>query len=108
MTTYALFPLYFSGTSALAEVPNGVIVRSRTATTFLSVSLNSLSITSTLRGIYFNLNINDFDVYIFIIDIYRYLYILVSCYCSKVVLLSGRRKWSEPLLWIMSSTTIFF
>ena len=99
MTTYALFPRYFSGTSALAEVPNGVIVRSRTATTFLSVSLNSLSITSTLRGISFNLNIYEFTVYIFNIDIYRYLYILVGCICFKVVLLSGKRKrWGKKFV----------
>src|SRR3989338_6003285 len=51
MTTYARFPTYFTGTSALAELPNGVTVRSRTAVTFLSVSLNSCFVTSTFLGI---------------------------------------------------------
>jgi len=37
--------------SALAELPNGVTVLSRTAVTFLSVSLNSLFVTSTFLGI---------------------------------------------------------
>ena len=47
---------YFSGTSALAEFPNGVTVRSSTMVTFLSESLNSPRVTSTFRDIFSTLH----------------------------------------------------